>query len=148
MAKSKSMLAAVLKNKCPRCREGNLYVNKGIFPLRTLLKMNERCPVCGQKTEIEIGFYYGTGYVSYGLSIALAVFNFVWYYMFFGFSWMDNSIWEYMGITIGTLILIQPSMMRLSRSIYLAFFVKHDPLARDNVFTGKESEEVNIKNIQ
>lgn len=144
MAKSKSMLPAVLKNKCPRCREGNLYVNKGIFPLGKLLTMNERCPVCGQKTELEVGFYYGTGYVSYALSVALAVFNFVWYYVFFGFSWEDNSIWEYMGITIATLIIVQPSMMRLSRTIYLSFFVKFDPLAKDNVFSSTESEEIKM----
>ena len=35
------------------------------------MDMNKECPVCGQPTEIEVGFYYGTGYVSYVLSILI-----------------------------------------------------------------------------
>lgn len=141
MEKKRSMVSSMLSNKCPRCREGDLYVQKGIFPLRKMLDMHERCEVCGQKTEIEIGFYYGTGYVSYGLSLALAVFNIIWYYLFFGFSWVDNSIWEYLGITIAMLFILQPFIMRLSRSLYISFFVKYDPLAKENVY-GKSTEEV------
>ena len=34
--------------------------------------MNKECPVCGQPTEIEVGFYYGTSYVSYALTVALS----------------------------------------------------------------------------
>lgn len=37
------------------------------------VKMNERCPVCGQPMEIVKGFYYSTGYVSYALSVAVSV---------------------------------------------------------------------------
>ena len=29
--------------------------------------MYENCPVCSQKYDLEPGFWYGTGYVSYGL---------------------------------------------------------------------------------
>jgi uncharacterized protein (DUF983 family) len=73
---SRSYLGAALANRCPRCREGKLFIVDGAYK-KNSTKMHERCPVCGQPTEIEVGFYYGTGYVSYALSIALLVSTFV-----------------------------------------------------------------------
>lgn len=102
-----------------------MYCNKSILPLKEMMQMPKTCPVCGQRMELEVGFYYGTGYVSYGLSVAIAVFNIVWYTLLVGFSWKDNSIWWYLGITVSMLILLQPWMMRLSRVIYLYMFVKY-----------------------
>lgn len=87
--------------------------------------MPKNCAECGQKMELEIGFYYGTGYVSYGLSVAIAVFNIVWYAVLVGFSWKDNSVWWYLGITVTMLILLQPWLMRYSRVLYLYMFVKY-----------------------
>ena len=93
--------------------------------MKSMMEMPKNCPVCGQKMELEIGFYYGTGYVSYGISVAIAVFNIVWYAVLVGFSWKDNSVWWYLGITIAMLILLQPWIMRLSRVLYLYMFVKY-----------------------
>ncbi len=87
--------------------------------------MPERCAECGQKMELEIGFYYGTGYVSYGLSVALAIFNLVWYALIFGITWRDNSMFYYLGVTIATLIIFQPWIMRMSRVLYLYMFVRY-----------------------
>ena len=39
--------------------------------------MNKNCLVCGQATEIEVGFYYGTGYVSYVLSIVICALSLI-----------------------------------------------------------------------
>jgi uncharacterized protein (DUF983 family) len=125
MADKPNMLSAILGMKCPNCRKGDMYINKSIFPLKKMMNMPERCPVCGQKMEIEVGFYYGTGYVSYGLSVAVAVFNIVWYAVLVGFSWKDNSVWWYLGITTVMLILLQPLLMRYSRVLYLYMFVKY-----------------------
>ena len=62
----KTYLVSALSNKCPRCREGELFVNKSAYSFKgNTTQMNETCPVCHQPTEIEVGFYYGTGYVSY-----------------------------------------------------------------------------------
>ncbi|MFA6057129.1 MAG: DUF983 domain-containing protein [Taibaiella sp.] len=133
MADKPNIFSSILQMKCPNCRKGNMYINKSIFPLKDMMNMPERCPVCGQKMEIEVGFYYGTGYVSYGLSVAIAVFNIVWYAVLVGFSWKDNSVWWYLGITVIMLILLQPLLMRLSRVIYLYMFVKYGSFsARDN----------------
>ena len=125
MADKPNILSSILQMKCPNCRKGNMYINKSIFPLKDMMNMPERCPVCGQKMEIEVGFYYGTGYVSYGLSVAIAVFNIVWYAVLVDFSWKDNSVWWYLGITVTMLIVLQPILMRLSRVLYLYMFVKY-----------------------
>lgn len=88
--------------------------------------MNEHCPVCGQRSEIEVGFYYGTGYVSYALTVAISVAVFVAYWVLIGISINDNSLYYYL-ITNGlTLVVSMPYIMRLSRSIWLSFFVKYD----------------------
>ncbi len=67
--------------------------------------------------ELEIGFYYGTGYVSYGISVAIAIFNILWFGLFVGFSWKDNSMFWYLGITVAMLLILQPLIMRYSQGI-------------------------------
>lgn len=119
------LLPSILKMKCPNCRKGSMFTNKSIFPLGKLLDMPEKCSECGQKFEIEVGFYYGTGYVSYGLSVALLVIIFIAYWLFLGFSWEDNSIYYYLGVSVGIIAILQPWLMRLSRVLYLNFFVKY-----------------------
>lgn len=127
MTKKPNALSAILSMKCPQCRTGNMFINKSLFPMSDMMKMPEKCPHCGQKMEIEPGFYYGTGYVSYGLSIAALVFNAVWFALFVGFSWKDNSFFWYLGISTVMLLLLQPWFMRMARVLYLGMFVKYDP---------------------
>lgn len=119
------LLPSILQMKCPACRKGRMFCNKSIFPLNQLLDMPERCPVCGQKMELEVGFYYGTGYVSYGLSVGITFLVAVLFGLTWGFSWRDNSIFWFLGIDIALLILLQPWLMRLSRVLYLYLFVKY-----------------------
>ena len=102
-----------------------MYTNKSVFPLGEMLKMPEHCPVCGQKFELEVGFYYGTGYVSYALSVALYVFNFVWYWVLIGLSYKDYSIFYCLATSTAIVILLQPWLMRISRVLYLYMFVKY-----------------------
>jgi len=120
-----SVIGAICGMKCPSCREGKMYKQNGIFPLKTMLDMPEECPVCGQKMEPQVGFYFGTGYVSYALSVALFVFNLVWYWFFFGLSVMDNSIFYYLITSITIVIILQPYIMRISRVLYLYMFVRY-----------------------
>ena len=97
--------------------------------------MHERCPVCRQPYELEVGFWYGTGYVSYGLSIAFTVLTFVAWYIVIGMSVKDNRFFWWMGTNIVSLILLQPWLMRISRAIYLLFFVKYDPNYKETPVT-------------
>lgn len=90
--------------------------------------MHERCPMCGQPTEIEVGFYYGTGYVSYALSIAVLVASFVAWKVLIGvtFSIDDNRIFYWMATSFTLLFALQPVLMRMSRVLWLSWFVKYD----------------------
>lgn len=94
--------------------------------------MHKNCAVCGQPTEIEVGFYYGTGYVSYALGIAFTVSTLVAWYVLIGMSTSDNRFFYWLGINSVLLILIQPWLMRLSRSLWISWFVKFDPNWEEN----------------
>jgi uncharacterized protein (DUF983 family) len=135
MSDKPSRLKSILQMKCPNCRKGDMYCNKSIFPLKDLLKMHDRCPVCGQKMELEVGFYYGTGYVSYALSVTLIAFCFIAYWLIFGLSYKDYSIYYALGSSVVLTILLQPWLMRISRVIYLNLFVKY---GKGNVLKSEE----------
>lgn len=118
-------LPSLLAMKCPNCRKGRMFTQKSIFPLGHMLDMPERCPVCNQKMELEVGFYYGTGYVSYGLTVGLlAIFALIFAFTY-GFSYKDNSVFIFIAIAVGLLVLLQPWLMRISRVLYLWAFVKY-----------------------
>jgi hypothetical protein len=121
-----SYLLSVLKNKCPRCRKGDLFSSKNAYKPGQMTTMNTHCPVCGQATEIEVGFYYGTGYVSYALTVAFSVSTLIAWWVLIGFSLDDNRFFWWMGTNAVLMILMQPLFMRLSRSIWLSWFVKYD----------------------
>lgn len=89
--------------------------------------MNKNCPVCGQATEIEVGFYYGTGYVSYALSVAITVATLIAWFVLIGMSTSDNRFFYWLSANAVLLILLQPWLMRLSRSLWISWFVKYDP---------------------
>jgi uncharacterized protein (DUF983 family) len=122
-----SLIFSVFSLKCPRCRRGDLFITKNPYLLRRVLEMRRNCPHCGQKTELEPGFWFGTGYVSYGLSVAISAFNLVWFWITFGITWKNNSILWYLGVNALILVLLQPWLMRFSRILYLSMFVKYDP---------------------
>ncbi|WP_153796839.1 DUF983 domain-containing protein [Foetidibacter luteolus] len=123
-----SYLLSVLNNKCPRCRRGKIFQSNNAYAFKgsRYMKMHDKCPVCGQATEIEVGFYYGTGYVSYALCVAFTVAFFIAWYVLIGFSIDDNRLFWCLGLDIVLLVLLQPVIMRLSRTMWLSWFVKYD----------------------
>ena len=77
--------------------------------------------------ELEVGFYYGTGYVSYALTVAISVATFLAFWVIYGISIDDNSLYIWLVLNIIVLVLGLPYIMRLSRTLWLSFFVKFDP---------------------
>ena len=96
------------------------------------MRMNKTCPVCGQPTEIEVGFYYGTSYVSYVLTILISVLSFIAWWLIIGMSLHDNRFFVWIGFNAVLLILLQPWLMRFSRSLWISWFVKYDPHWKEN----------------
>ena len=108
----------------------------GSYNLKQFMKMNDRCPACGQLMEIEVGFWYGTSYVSYSLTVALSVATCIAWWVSIGFSTEDSRFFMWMGFNMVALLVAQPYLMRLSRAIWLSFFVKYN----DNWQTEKPEE--------
>lgn len=123
---SRPYLVSALGCRCPRCREGKLFKNPVTLRFKQNLEMHKQCTVCGQATELEVGFYYGTSYVSYALTVALSVATFVAWIVLIGIS-SEKDLFFWLGINALILFLLQPWLMRLSRSLWISWFVKHDP---------------------
>ncbi len=117
---------SMLTMKCPRCRRGHMFLNNNPWNLKKTLKMHEKCPECSQPFELEVGFWYGTGYVSYALTVIMSAASFVGWWVLIGLSTEDNRLFWWLGINSVVLIVLQPWIMRLSRVIYLYFFVGYD----------------------
>ena len=127
MAQSSNLIPSVLKCKCPKCQEGNLFINKNIYAYKGYFDMPNNCPKCGQDFQIEAGFYLGAMFVSYACTVALTIAVFVAFTTFNAFSLVPFLI----ASTI-TLILTTPYILKISRSIWISFSVRFDPNAITN----------------
>ena len=123
----RSYLTSVLSCRCPRCREGKLFTNPVSISLKKNMAMYEKCPVCGQATDIEVGFYYGTGYVSYLVALLISAIYFFLWWIIIGFSFSDNRFLYWIISNAVLLIVLQPWLMRFSRSLWISWFVRYDP---------------------
>jgi uncharacterized protein (DUF983 family) len=124
-------LWSIFTMKCPRCRRGKMFNNSnayGKLSLKHIFDMPDVCGECGQKYDMEPGFWYGTSYVSYALTVAMSVATFVAWYVLIGFSVKDGDkrIYWCLGVNACILILSQPWLMRISRVLYIRFFVSYD----------------------
>lgn len=98
-----------------------MYEKSNPYTLSKIFSMNERCSHCGLKYKIEPSFFYGAMYVSYGVGIAFAVAAFV-----ISFLFLDASLPTTFIAIVGTLVVFMPVIIRLSRNIWINFFVKYD----------------------
>lgn len=122
-------LWSMLTLRCPRCRRGDMFRNKNPYKklsLHNILNMYDHCPVCRQKYELEPGFWIGTSYVSYGVMVAISAISFMMWWFIVGISVDDNRVFYWIIFNGLLLLFIQPWVMRLSRLIYLNFFVKYN----------------------
>jgi hypothetical protein len=103
-------------------KHGNPYKKLSID---FMLDMHENCKVCGQKFDLEPGFWYGTGYVSYALMVALSATTFVAWWVLIGISTDDWRIFYWLIFNAVLIVVLQPWIMRFSRVIYLNFFVSY-----------------------
>ncbi|MFV0565781.1 MAG: DUF983 domain-containing protein [Flavobacteriaceae bacterium] len=116
-------LYSILTGTCPKCHEESMYVNKNPYVLSEALSMHEKCSNCNTKYKIEPSFFYGAMYVSYAVGIAFAVAAFVISHYVFGAS-VDGIFIS----IVATLIVFLPIILRLSRNIWINFFMSYDKL--------------------
>lgn len=125
-AEEKPSILNLLQCKCPRCRLGDMFVSKHAYR-KGFMKMHDRCEVCGQYFDIEVGFYYGSSYVSYAIAVAISVATFVAWWIIIGISANDNRIIYWLVFNAILILAMQPMLMRVSRTVWLAMIVKYDP---------------------
>ena len=114
---AKGYLVALLKCKCPRCREGDVFT----YPLSHIAKfntMNDTCPHCGIRLEPEPGFYQGAMFVSYALAVGVIIFVWIALYYLLG----DPSAWTYITVCTALIVLVVPLNYRYSRILFLYWF--------------------------
>ena len=124
MLKKGTKINSILTGSCPRCHEESMYKASNPYTISQIFKMHERCSHCGLKYKIEPSFFYGAMYVSYAVGIAFAVAAFVISYLFIGTSLKTSFI-----AIVSTLVVFMPVIIRLSRNIWINFFIKYDPHA-------------------
>ncbi len=115
--------------RCPRCRRGDMFVHPNPyrkFSMKYMLEMHHKCPVCGQVYELETGFWYGTGYVSYAITVLFSAFTFILWWLTIGFSLDDNRLVYWLIANAVLNLILQPFFMRISRLIFLTFFVRYN----------------------
>nr|WP_256011230.1 DUF983 domain-containing protein [Pedobacter xinjiangensis] len=106
-------LKALINSKCPRCRRGDIFFSP-VYSYRQ--KMNELCPSCGFKFEIEPGYFYAAMYVSYALSVGETIIAGM---LTFWLSGKSESPLLYLGVIFGLVLVLSPFNYRYSRVILL-----------------------------
>lgn len=123
MFKKGYKIYSIFTGTCPKCHEESMYTTKNPYALSETLNMHKSCSNCNTKYKIEPSFFYGAMYVSYGVGIAFAVAAFVISH----FVFKANIHYIFVSIVL-TLILFLPIILRLSRNIWINFFMHYDKL--------------------
>lgn len=120
MLKKGSKLYSIITGCCPRCHEESMYLDKNPYNLGNIYKMHDKCSHCGQLYKIEPSFFYGAMYVSYGVGVAIGVAAFIISYVFLGLGLKESFF-----AIVAALILLMPVNMRISRNIWINFFISY-----------------------
>ncbi len=124
-----SKLYSAFNFKCPKCHEGNLF-KSSLFSMEGIYNMHEDCPSCGQKFEIEPGFYWGAMYIGYALSSG---------YMLSGMTasilLLGLTVNQSFALVIFLGVLIVPLIARMARSIWINIYIHYDKnaIGRKNI---------------
>jgi uncharacterized protein (DUF983 family) len=117
-------LYSIFAQKCPRCHEGELFINKNPYKFSNWDKMHNDCPNCHLHYEREPGFFQGAMYVSYALGVVLSVAVLI-ADVIIGF----NALVFFIANTL-SLLGLAPLLFRWARAIYLNIFITYRPEAR------------------
>ncbi len=120
MLKKGTKLYSVLKLKCPKCHDGNLYLTQNPYNLKDFDKMPKYCPCCGQKYDIEPGFYLGAMYVSYLITVFASGISALLLYFVFKINIAFIVIFNLL-----LLFILSPLVFRYSRAVWINFFIHY-----------------------
>lgn len=110
----------ILSGNCPICHKECMYSERNPYRLSKTLKMEERCSFCHTKYKIEPSFFYGAMYVSYPVGLFFAGIAFALSYLVFDLDLLPTYY-----IIVGVMIILLPIILRLSRNIWINFFMSY-----------------------
>lgn len=112
MTASQPGFGALLRRRCPRCRDGAVFAG--------LVRMHAACPTCGLEYFREPGYFFGAMYFSYALGVAsvtpLAVTGFLLGWPVATIGWACTA----------QLVVLAPWLFQYSRVIWLWFDQRFD----------------------
>jgi uncharacterized protein (DUF983 family) len=106
-------LGTVLRLRCPRCGEGQVF--------KARFQLNDNCPKCDLHFNREPGYFVGALYASYALSLLLAAPVAValwWVGVPAGWNALAVAVW---------ILLWSPWIVRISRVAWLHMDQRFDP---------------------
>lgn len=103
-----------LRLRCPWCGEGEMF--------RGMLAMNERCRACGFKFERESGYFLGSIYLNYGVSVAVAIGLHLVLSSSLGWSAPAE-----LAVIVPVIVVLGLLLFRVARALWLAFDLQFDP---------------------
>jgi uncharacterized protein (DUF983 family) len=117
-----SAIKALLSEKCPRCRQGNIFAYSR-WNLARFQVMNKNCPHCGVQFEKEPGTFFAAMFISYAFNVAIFIFTGISVY----YLLHNPDTWVYILVAIGLSIVLLPVNFRFSRTIWLYFTFRYEP---------------------
>jgi hypothetical protein len=90
--------------------------------------MDDSCKVCGEKFTREPGFFFGAMFISYALNVAWFVSGWVATLILLP---EETNILLIASIIIGFGLIMAPLTYRLSRLIWINFFISYEPFSAE-----------------
>ena len=112
-----SGLGAIIGCRCPRCRNGKVFTHAALH-LTKFDRMHKNCPTCNFYYEIEVGFFWGAMYISYGFSVLIVLL--VGVSLFYLAN--DPPAWVYLVVVASIVLALTPVLFRYARMLMLYFF--------------------------
>lgn len=120
--KDMNRLTGLVKGKCPKCGEGEVFVTPpSAFSFR-MPEMHSECSHCHHVFEKESGFFWGAMYVSYALTLAESAVIFLLAQLVFKETFDERIIW----IIVAAVVLLIRFNFRFSRMIWMYIFTSKE----------------------
>ena len=119
LALPRSRLGAILAQRCPRCREGQVFASTW--------RMNPRCPACGLLFLRDTGYFTGAMYFSYALGIPIIALLTLAAYLLAP-SW---HLWQHVLAAWAAFLPLVPVVFRYSRVLWIHLDRFLDPAPAD-----------------
>ena len=122
--KQGSKIYSIIYNLCPRCHLSNFW--KYNNPYKNIIISDHHnlgiCETCNLKFEIEPGFFFGSMYVSYAISVFISLLIWIFYEYFF----IEYDLFYLICFVALLLFFLSPITYFISRLIWINIFIHYD----------------------